>query len=288
MKLLENFDYYKNKARDLMEESIILNIRPLDKVETGKLEAFFNLTKSEKFLEVLSLIKDILPKDFLNKLNCREKIYDSSELPFDPEKFSFEGLKSYGGAVRVYLLKSLENRLPSYALKIFRDSYIKKFFENSDEAAKLFKEEVEEIKKWYSDDLHDIFLPEYIIKLKSPSSKKESLAILQPYQTGEIIDVFEEIKKEDLIKLLKENLDFQKTFLNFITKTVKHVEKTEEILDFLGNKNLSIIINQEKKPKLIVLDPHHIFKTSDKQNHCGERCAKRIDYLKSVAQELLK
>jgi len=269
MKLLENFDYYKNKTRDLIEESIILNTRPLDQIETNKLDAFFNLTKSEKLLEILFLIKSILPKDFLKKLNCQEKIYDSSELPFDPKRFNFEGLKSCGGAVRVYLLKSLENELPSYALKIFRDSYIKRFFKNSDEAAKLFKEELEEIKKWYSDDLRNIFLPEYIIKLKSPLNKKESLAILQPYQTGEIIDIFEEIKKEDLIKLLKEDFDFQKTFLSFINQTINHVETTEEILDFLGNKNLSIIVNQESKPKLIVLDPHHVFKTSDKKNHCG-------------------
>ena len=172
MNPLKTIEHYKNRTKELVEEAILMDVRPLDKFESNKLEEFWNLNKSEKLLEVLQIIKNLLPRDFMDKINLKEKLYDTTELPFNPEKFSFKGLEGRGGQSRVYLLKSLETELPSYVLKIFRNTYIEKFFKNSDEAIELFKSEIKQIKEWYSEDLCDMFLQEHILKLKSPTKKR--------------------------------------------------------------------------------------------------------------------
>jgi hypothetical protein len=285
MNPFKEIEYYKNHTRELIEESIILDPRPLDKFESNKMEEFWKLSKSEKLLEILHIIKKLLPENFFGKTNIKEKIYNTTELPFNPDKFKFKGLKGRGGQSQVYLLESLEKELPSYVLKMFRDTYIKKFFENSDEAGRLFKEELEKIMEWYSEDLHDIFLQEFLIKLKSPTLKKESLAILQPYQTGEIKDIFTEISKKELIELLNSDTILKEKFKKFVKETIMHAESTEETLDFLGDKNLSIIFTKDEE-KLVILDPHHIYKTSDKENGCGEKCQEKLKYLKEVVSVL--
>ncbi len=285
MKPFKGIEHYKDRSKELFEEAALLDTRPLDKVETNKLEEFWRLSKSDKLLEVLQIIKNILPKKFIDKFNLKEKIYNTTELPFNPEKFSFEGLEGHGGQSRVYLLKSLENNLPSYALKIFRSTYLKRFFENTDTAIESFRSEIKQVKEWYSPDLHDIFLAEYMLKLKDPFTKKEALAVLQPYQTGEIKDIFTDISKDDLITLLNNNADLKNKFIKFTKQTLQHANKTEEVLDLLGDKNLSII-SSENNDRLVVLDPHHIYKTSDSENNVGVRCQEKLAYLKSVLNEL--
>ena len=131
------------------------------------------------------------------------------------------------------------------------------------------------------------FLQEFLIKLKSPIHNKESLAILQPYQTGEIRDIFTEIPKEKLIELLNSNSALKAKFIKFVKQTLAHAEATEETLDFLGDKNLSII-STEDEDRLVVLDPHHVYKTSDQENNSGERCQEKLKYLGEVVGELQK
>ncbi len=285
MSPFKGIEHYKNRAKELVEESILMDTRPLDKVEANKLEEFWQLSKSNKLLEVLHIIKGILPKNFINKINLKEGLYNTTELPFNPEKFSFEGLKGRGGQSRVYLLKNLEENSPSYALKIFRSAYLKKFFKNTEAAVASFREEIKQVKEWYSPDLHDIFLDEYMLKLKDPFTKKEALAVLQPYQSGEIKDIFTDISQEELIALLSHNTKLKDKFIKFTKQTLAHAEKTEEVLDLLGDKNLSIISNKNDD-RLIVLDPHHIYKTSDQENNAGPRCQEKLTYLKTISDKL--
>jgi hypothetical protein len=214
-----------------------------------------------------------------------EKMYHTAELPFDPDKFKFQGLRGKGGQSKVYLLESLEKELPSYVLKIFRDTYIKKYFKNTDEVGRLFKEELEQVREWYSKDLRDIFLQEFLIKLKSPADKKESLAILQPYQTGEIKDIFTGITKDELIKLLDTDPVLKNKFIKFVKQSIIHEKATEEVLDFLGDKNLSLV-STENENQLVILDPHHVHKTSNKENDSGKRCQEKLEYLKEVVSNL--
>lgn len=151
--------------------------------------------------------------------------------------------------------------------------------------AKEFMDEFEEIKGWYSEDLQDIFLPEYLLKLKNPFSKKDTFAVLQPYQGGEIRDVFTEIEKENLLKLLENDTELKEKFVKFVNQTLKKAEKTGLTLDFLGNKNLSII-SDNKKSRLVVLDPHHTYKTDEQENNCGQRCVEKLNYLRNLIKEI--
>ena len=112
------------------------------------------------------------------------------------------------------------------------------------------------------------------------------MAVLQPYQTGEIRDIFTEISQENLIELLNNNLELKNKFINFTKQTLKHAESTQETLDLLGDKNLSIILNEDED-KFVILDPHHIYKTSDKEHDCGARCQQRLDYLKDILEKIL-
>ena len=276
---------YKRKVGDLVEESLVLDTNPLSEEEGNKLLKFFELSKTKKLSEILYLLKKVLPEDFLEKDSLNKFIYDIEELPFDPKKFSFEGLKDIGGVSKVYLLKSLDEDLPSYALKIIKDFSEQLISEGGEEVANYFKEEYEEIKSWYSGDALKVFLPEYVLRFKNPKGKRVAVGILQPYKTGEIKDFFNEIEKDELIELLKNNNKLKGIFISFVDQTVERANKTEEILDFLGNKNLSVI-GQEGEAELRVLDPHVIYKVSDKGNDPSKRSMEYLEYLKEIRKEV--
>jgi hypothetical protein len=277
---------YKRKVGDLIEESLILDTNPLNEEEGNKLLKFFELSKTKKLSEILYLLKKVLPESFLEKNNLNKFIYNVEELPFSPESFSFEGLKDIGGVAKVYLLKSLDENLPSYALKIIKESSEQLISEGNEEVSNNFKEEYEEIKSWYSGDALKVFLPEYVLRFKNPKGKRVAVGILQPYETGEIRDLFNEINKDELTELLKNNNELKEVFISFVSQTLERANKTEEVLDFLGNKNLSII-GQEDEAKLRVLDPHVIYKVSGKGNERSKRSAEYLEYLKEIREKIV-
>jgi hypothetical protein len=281
--ILEKIGNYKSKIEDSIEESLIFDTNPLSDKEYNKLTEFLKLSKGQKLLEILHIIRKAVPKEFLKIENLNKFLYDTKELPFKPDKFSFEGIIGRGGGSKVYILKSLDKKLSSYVIKIIKNLYAEIILNNSEDAAVALKNEYEQIRSWYKGDAQKVFLPEYILKLKNPKNKKIAIAILQIYQGGEIKDIFNETKKEDLIKILQENEVLRKIFINFTEQTIKHADETQEILDFFGNKNLSLI-NDNGNYKLMVIDPHVIYKTSDDKNKCGEKAMKYLNYLKEISK----
>ena len=219
--IANKIEHYGRRAKELVEQAIMTDRRPLngkDKGEERTFEEFLKLSKGEKFLEAIYILKDRLPEEFFTKHDFKKYFYNSKELPFSADKFSFEGIKDSGSTSQVYLFKSLQpQERTSWALKVLKDEYVSDNFENLNQAGKFFSQEYKEIKGWYGDELSDLFLPEYIVKLKSPKNKK-SMAILQPYQGKEMKDIFIEIPKEKLINLLETNQELKNKFIGFIKK----------------------------------------------------------------------
>ncbi len=205
--VFDKIEHYQRRAKELTEQAIFCDTRPLDQKESKILKEFLSLTKGGKFLEMLHVLKRILPKDFLQNRDLKRFFYNEKELPFSPDKFSFEGAKAGGATTCVHLLKSKNPERPSWALKVLKNAHIKKNFKSLDQAGRFFVKEYQQVRDWYGQEFSDFFLPEYIIKLKNPrkAERCDSLAILQPYQGQELQDIFTEIPKDEFVDLLKQN-----------------------------------------------------------------------------------
>lgn len=279
----EKLEYYKNRARDLFEVSLLLDSNPLGDKDSNLIREFWDLSKSDKLLQVLHVIKKAVPEVFWDKM--RVGLYDDLELPFSPEKFSFAGLLDRGGVAKVYLLESKVGSMPSYVFKVIKDSYFKLKGIPEEEGGKFLLDEYNLVRSWYSEKAQAVFLPEYVIRMKGPSERKGVFAILQPFQSGSIKDLFNEITKEELVDKFDSNEELKNLFLVFTKETLAHEKETGEVLDFLGNKNLSII-ESEKEEQLVVLDPHVIYKTSDPEKNVGERSREKLRYLADLLHEI--
>lgn len=272
MTFKENINHYTNQLKKITEKAVFVD----KEHKIPSWSDFDQMHKSEILFEILCVIKKILPdkktRDILKKFYYK----GYNELPFDPNNFTFDGLKNEGSSSLVYLLKNKETNGISWVFKIIKDEYIKKF-SSIEEAGKFLMQELNEIKSWYTEDLADeIFLPEFLIQLKGPNNQK-SLAILQPFKYKNLLrDIFTEIDQNEFTEIMKRNDNLCSTFIKFSEQTINHATLTKKTLDLIGNKNVVIFDNQ----KLIILDPHFIHSTKNEPDGSSENTQKRLGELR--------
>ncbi|NMC51297.1 hypothetical protein GYA54_01030 [Candidatus Kuenenbacteria bacterium] len=281
----------RDRASRLAEEAFFSNVNPLDRGvfgSQGKEEP--KLGRRALALLVFQEIRKILGQgqDAILSRLAKDFFYDIKELPFNPEKFDFNGLVDRGGTMDVYYLRNKEEPAKSWALKILKSRGGRISFDSLRDAGRSFVKDYQYIKSWYSAEIQkEVFLEQFVLRLKDPRTKKDSIAVLQRYG-DELRDVFCEIRRDELVSFLRRDNKLKEVFINFVEETRKHEQQTGEVVDFIGFRNLSIMREGEGY-RLALLDPHDIHKTED-ENGKGdlsvERSVAMLEYLVGIADEL--
>ncbi len=284
---MKKIEDYINRSKEIAEETLFLEDRPLNK--GCEFSDFLKLPKGEQFKQILYHIKDGLPESFLDSEWLKNRFYQTDELPFNPENFLFKHILGHGTTSEVYLLKNKDKKKTSWALKVLKESYIKKNFDNIHEAAVFFREELAEIKSWYGEEMEHLFLQEFFIESKGPKGKP-AFIILQEYLNGFLRDIFEDLDEKDWEEI-RRDVGLRRDLLDFINKTLEHERKTGETLDLIGKKNISINYNVDhegnESKKLVILDPHWIHYTKDGAE-AVERTCEKLERLREIKKILIK
>jgi len=96
LNIFKKIEHYGQRSKDIFEHALLSDNRPLDKEGPVRFNEFLKLSKGQKLLEILYLVKDLLPEEFFKKYDFKKFFYNDRELPFNPNKFSFEGLEGHG------------------------------------------------------------------------------------------------------------------------------------------------------------------------------------------------
>lgn len=186
-----------------------------------------------------------------------------------------------GGESKVYHLSAKDSKEPSWILKYYRKR--KGSADELVEQGRIIRDEYEKIKKWYG-VLPEIVPEEHMMIAEDPKSQEAMLVIVRKFIAEEIIDIFHDISEYQFIKLLENDHRLRDDFQKFCQITFLHEEETHEVIDLLGNKNISLL-KQGKKHKLIILDPHIIYSTEKSIEHKKVRLKRCLNYLEEVAED---
>lgn len=235
--------------------------------------------KVKDFDRIVAFYK-LLGKVFPGMLDP-ERMYDSRNLPFDPKRFKFNNLLGMGGESKVYHLEAKDSAEPSWILKYYRKR--KGSVDELVEQGKEIREEYERIKKWYS-IIPGIVPEEHMMIAEDPKSQEAMLVIVREFVADEILDIFADISEQKLIKLLESNHKLRDDFQKFCQITFFHEEETHEVIDLLGNKNVSLL-RRGNEYKLVILDPHIIYSTEKSIEHKKVRLKRCLNNYELIADD---
>lgn len=208
-----------------------------------------------------------------------KKMYNTDNLPFDPEKYEFKYLLGMGGESKVYHLSAKDDQLPSWILKVYR-----KQKGNTQELAEFGKEkgaEYERIKKLYS-VIPDLVPEESMIIAEDPKTQDGMLMIVREFVGNDISDVFLDLSEKELAEILRNDPELRDKFQKFCQITFFNEKQTGEVIDLLGRNNLSLI-KKDGRSKLIILDPHIFYSTRTSAEHKRSRTFQKLEYLQNIA-----
>ncbi|MCX6729905.1 MAG: hypothetical protein NT058_00165 [Candidatus Portnoybacteria bacterium] len=260
--MMEKIRHYIYRAKGATEQVLLEDReKSLDK---GKLvhELLRGETKQERFVSLLRLIKGVLPENLINidKEKLGKLLRCEKEPPFNPQEYKLRERIGGGGECQVYLLQGQTEENSSWALKITMPDKNKP--KSISERLKFIKNQRQKVLDLYQ-DIPDLIPPEYSLVLSDPNRcELPAIATLQPFVSGEIEDIFRR-SPEELVNLTNQDNLFREQLKNFCQKTIDDFKKTGEVLDMLGEENVSVIENKNKEKRLIILDSHLVYNFSE-------------------------
>lgn len=235
-------------------------------------------TKRDRGGALLSLVKTYSP-EIVNKTIAKAIKYKPEQLPFSPDQFVFRGKVGSGGMNNVFLLESKSPNLPSWVIKIphrFRKGEIY-------EQAESTREEYLEISRAFA-HIPNLVLGEENLIVHSPRGREPAPAVLQRFMCSEFRDIFNDVSREQLEVLLRDNRPLSHSVGEFIKVFEENPSLFEKQLDIHGDKNLCIVTTVQG-PRLLLLDPHYRgTATLEKDKEAIIR--ERIEYLNSVTESV--
>ncbi len=278
---MKEFKHYKDLTKTAVEEAVV----DYEKGSKKKAELFDGILKSpgkyQKLVSALLFIKECMPDGLSKSLAKKLDANDYEKLPFNPEQLELKGVTGKGAVSKVFLLESKNSRVPSYVLKL---GY--KNFGSLDEILNIAKQAQKDYEK-----IRDIykelpgFIPEEMTVLLSHRKNGESaVATIQKFLGNNLRDLFEDISREEFLELMRCYPSFRNDFIKFTEISTNLEKDTGEVIDLLGNKNLSIT-EKEEAPRLVFLDPHLISSTSSKDKDRSHHLKSHLAYLENIKRE---
>lgn len=113
------------------------------------------------------------------------------------------------------------------------------------------------IKNWFM-DVPDFIPPDNILIMHSHLFSLPTVAIIQPYLTGNLDDLFEDFKEDELYETINKNSFMKTQFIRFGARVKKIYQDTSACIDLAGTRNICIQRNQSGS-QLVLLDPYVIY-----------------------------
>ncbi|NTW22893.1 hypothetical protein HGA34_05150 [Candidatus Falkowbacteria bacterium] len=268
---MQSFEHYQ-KQFSRATETAFVDEQVKNRKMTEHLSTIFGAEESkfDRTVAMLSIMRTLVP------VNLKYD-YKTEHLPINPERYEFkEGTIGRGGENDVYLLESKVDGAPSMVLKMNHmdggnvDQLVARAVE--------IKKEYEQVKERFK-ELPDLVPEEFSLIMESPRNGKPAIATIQQYYGTEIRDIFKLMMRENLPKLLEKNPRLKAEMVNFIRITEAMAAETGNMVDLLGNRNLSIVKAGDEE-RLLLLDPHLISHPERNQEEVKARQRKRLDYLR--------
>lgn len=244
-------------------------------------DEIFDGQKKGRYKKIKAAMQTLLeyaPEMVSEKIKDFLKDEDYSKLPFDLDHYDFQERIGKGGISKVHLLQAKNENEPSYVVKV--DYHKRGSVDELQKKAQEQHEEYEEISGIYR-EIEDFVPREQTIITTDKKNDTPVIATIQEYFGKNIRDIFTEIKKENLLALLKDNHQFRREFIEFSDITLDLASEKNKIIDFLGNKNLCVI-EAKGIPHLKFIDPHTISSTESDDKERIERLQESLEYIKDL------
>ena len=207
---------------------------------------------------------------------------NTTQMPFKPEDYSLNEKIGYGGANNVYLLQSNKKSKESFVLKTNNISGGVDDRNTMLGIAKEQKSEYERIRSVYG-AIEGLIPQEFYTILQGPRNSEPVVAMIQPFISGNIRDIFQDFEPEELKSLLRRNKTLMKQVKGFVKATKSDPELINSELDLLGENNLSIV-GEGGKERLLFLDPH--FRIAEfRSPQIQRKIEERFDYLSQLSED---
>jgi hypothetical protein len=266
---MKSLEFYRERVEDALREG--LNDHQDKKDWQELLSGLKQPAKYPKVVALLGIIKRLAPDMVTKKVLAILPQDDPSRLPFNPKKLEFKGNLGRGGEHKVYMLESTDSRIPSYALKL--NSQSRGDLGEIQKRASVFRKEYLDIKQRYA-AIPGIVPDEHTLITHDLRKGRPIMATVQKFYGGRIRDFFNDISREELMELLRNNPGFREDFIKFQQIAEKEYHDNATSIDFPGDKNFSVI-DAADGPKLVILDPHNsVLETSE-----PDRVTKQAKYM---------
>ncbi len=281
---MKQFDFYVHRAKEAVRDGVIEHKSEDKKIFDRGRDIVNKKSKYNKLVAITSLLVELLPGNISIQLKKALDNRDFSALPFDLDKYKFmERNFSQGGITKVHLLQNKDKDKPSYVVKI---NYVD--FDSLSILEELAKKQHEEYKEIKSDyiDLPSLIIDEMTFVTTNKKDKIPVIANIQEYLGDNLQDIFVDLNKEDLLKLIKKYPDLKEELNKFIDITLSLANKQDKVIDLIGYKNLSIV-EQGDKAHLLFIDPHNIcYFATEKNKKRIKKMKQALIYLEELKQIL--
>lgn len=278
---MKEFKHYQNTIRDAVEEGVDYKKGGKKKKELLEIIAR-SPAKSEKLISALCLIKECMPEFLSDSISAKLDRNDFNKLPFCFEQLEFKGQIGRGAISKAYLLESKDKNGPSFVVKIeYKNSGT---VDELMETARQNREDYKKIREIYS-SMPELIPEEITVLLSHRKSGEPSAATIQKFLGNNLRDVFNDFSREELLKILRNSRSLGDDFIKFTKISVELERNSSEVIDLLGDKNLSIA-KQGEKFNLVFLDPHLVSSTKSDDEERASRLKKALSYLNEISQEI--
>ncbi len=236
----------------------------------------------KKVVAGTKLLMEILPRVISDKIKNNLDHRDYDKLPFSFDQYELQEKIGKGVASKVHLLQAKESSEPSYVVKI---NYAQGgSVDELQRKAQAQHEEYENVSNIYK-DIEGFILPEQSIITTDKKNGEPVIATIQEYAGQNMRDFFSEIEKKELERMLEKNENFRTEFIKFADITLKLFQEKGEVVDLLGDKNLSVV-EVKGEPHLKFIDPHDISVTSCDDAERVRNLQKKLDYIRKIREEI--
>lgn len=275
---MRSFEHYQRQFNRVQEE--VLRTRSED-IRLGDVMEILKDPASGRTLRAVALgklIKKLVPGSRTPELGS---MYDTQNLPFDPELLEFKGKIGMGGVSDVYLLESQDRGFPSVVLKI-NGLQRASASELVAKAAELQKEH-EEIRSWY-EDVKEIAPPEHFVVTEGVMHNEQVIMSVQEFIGSNLKDIFTEVEEDDLVQHAELDPVFYDQLSTFVQMTLKKEDEEKVSIDLLGNQNVSVAENEKGDWRLVLLDLHGIQQSGSMDKKRESMKNERLDLLRRLDQ----
>jgi hypothetical protein len=246
-----NSPNWQNQVEDIrsrilfrsLDAALIAPLKPKKRV-IAHLKTLLNprLPNYEKVSSLVNLLDLMIAGSGRYISNC---LFNASQLPFVDTRIE---LLSYGTGATVFLLKKNND---DKVLKIFRRS-LGRYPKGIWEVVHSYKQKYETVYSWYNGQFNFVPRATFFV-LHGPIFGSPAAAMLQPYIGGEKKDFFYDFSDQELIDLMRNNLELRQQFIFFAEQTLRSYESQRMCFDFIGKENL-LLVKAEDHLKLVIID----------------------------------